>query len=470
MREQIDNLIPKQFQPFILGGIIFIILLMVYMTTMRGDGSVKIGETMPNNEQAQALAVRLESGSGGVKTFIHHTSEGYEVRVAGNKEEAANRMLSRSGKVTDFAKIKCTKPGSFGSTADKDAYTRCQVKQDIQKTVEALPGVLAASATFDEAESGSLVGNDTVGEATVQIMKDANATGELDGESMALMIAGTSTSLSPENITIQDTEGNTLWNGAHPTGTDALPAGCTADAMDLECKTRQVKNEMERDLGAKIAGLAGGPENVKVSVFPVLNPSSKIESETTSSDGAKVSSNSSGGDSGANSTTYSPNIDSMQSQTEPGNVEQVRVSVLLNGVKPAIEDAVRDYIGNLVNVRRGDSISVRTTKWAAPKKESQASTAEAETAADKPVIDEKAAAATKTLIVAGFIALMAAAAAIALLWRRGQRLSSERSVFEDEFRNDMTRYQSVADRTPQALAEEIETWLNQQGPRSGVNN
>lgn len=464
--ERINN-IPLPLRMAAVGFVVLAVMVAIYMTTMRGDGYVTVKETSVRS-QAEAWSWLLERSE--IKSRIEQNGSNYELRVPEAAEDKASTELGAGSKLGN--EVGCTKPGTFAKGHENQAYSLCKEGDKIESLLEKQTGILGADVLVAERENDSMTGAGSKKTVTTWIYRDPSATMEMSPQQLATTIAGAA-AIEPDFVTITDNLGAVLWSpSSESAGTTTSVASKTCEVAEEltvpqmeHCEEARLEQKIEADY-RDLAGVKGITAHANL----VLSRGVTARTAQESTPGARTKSTTStsgGGNGNESSTTINAGSDTMTEQVvvPAGSVLRQNITVYVDAPKGTIK-AIRS---GLTNDYGNNSVQVLYHKMKEGSSSATATAGSADTAAPTPVVQEQPDVDTGTssgLIGFGLFLAAVMIAVIAFLWRRSARLTAERRVFEQEFRHDMTRFQSVAQQDPDKLAREIEEFLSEQAPQA----
>ena len=334
---------------------------------------------------AQGIPYKLDGSS----TILVPTDKVYEVRI-----QMASAGLPQTGSTVGYELFS---ESSLGMTefTQKVNYQRA-VEGELERTISSLNAIEAVSVHIVQPEKSLL--SSTQQEPTASIMVKTKSGASLSSnqvKAMTHLVAASIEGLKAENVVVVDSEGNMLASGA-VIGADGA-ASAVSDAR------RSAELAVARDIQIKVQELLDsvlGPDKSIVQASVVLdwtqremtsntfepNPEAVVSSQTITesytTNGSDVSgipgadSNLPGatdattGETGTTNyqkteTTTNYEITSMQSHevVEPGQIEQISVSVLVDSIDDTQQmDVIRNAVSAAVGIdsERGDSISVES--------------------------------------------------------------------------------------------------------------
>ena len=334
---------------------------------------------------AQGIPYKLDGSS----TILVPTDKVYEVRI-----QMASAGLPQTGSTVGYELFS---ESSLGMTefTQKVNYQRA-VEGELERTISSLNAIEAVSVHIVQPEKSLL--SSTQQEPTASIMVKTKSGASLSSnqvKAMTHLVAASIEGLKAENVVVVDSEGNMLASGA-VIGAD----GATSAVSDAR---RSAELAVARDIQIKVQELLDsvlGPDKSIVQASVVLdwtqremtsntfepNPEAVVSSQTITesytTNGSDVSgipgadSNLPGatdattGETGTTNyqkteTTTNYEITSMQSHevVEPGQIEQISVSVLVDSIDDTQQmDVIRNAVSAAVGIdsERGDSISVES--------------------------------------------------------------------------------------------------------------
>ena len=334
---------------------------------------------------AQGIPYKLDGSS----TILVPTDKVYEVRI-----QMASAGLPQTGSTVGYELFS---ESSLGMTefTQKVNYQRA-VEGELERTISSLNAIEAVSVHIVQPEKSLL--SSTQQEPTASIMVKTKSGATLSSnqvKAMTHLVAASIEGLKAENVVVVDSEGNMLASGA-VIGADGA-ASAVSDAR------RSAELAVARDIQIKVQELLDsvlGPDKSIVQASVVLdwtqremtsntfepNPEAVVSSQTITesytTNGSDVSgipgadSNLPGatdattGETGTTNyqkteTTTNYEITSMQSHevVEPGQIEQISVSVLVDSIDDTQQmDVIRNAVSAAVGIdsERGDSISVES--------------------------------------------------------------------------------------------------------------
>lgn len=462
--------------PAVIAVVLFIVL---YMTMLSGPSMATVQETT-DPDQVAAWTWKLE-GSKVKYQVVQPDAEHYQINVVKKDEAKARQAISGSGlgsRLKSDSIDLCTPPSQFATRAQTDAFNDCKTEAKIHGAIVGTKGVLEAKVKVVTQDSGSLVGSGTESNITVQLFPEADAEKPLDPESLATQIANMAEGGSPDRVVITDQTGSMLWNKGKGATTAASAGSCASASSqpinDITTKEQAVKGCIEQDVLKKISEMVGGPTYASVVAGVTLSPAAETVNASEVTRGALLDvdtqSNSDGGQKQVNdSRKYSPNTTNTTSMKGAGYIDRLSLAVTLDSshVTPAMESTVRNFLKGYVDPRRGDPVpSVLSTKFASEKSSGKASTGGADGApaagkagATAPTAEDLGVTATthipRKIMALAFLLLVGLVTTIALLWRRGTTLTTERGKFEAEFQNDQRWFRDFAQSNPDELANDM---------------
>lgn len=334
---------------------------------------------------AQGIPYKLDGSS----TILVPTDKVYEVRI-----QMASAGLPQTGSTVGYELFS---ESSLGMTefTQKVNYQRA-VEGELERTISSLNAIEAVSVHIVQPEKSLLTSTQQEPTASIMVKTKSGATlSSNQVKAMTHLVAASIEGLKAENVVVVDSEGNMLASGA-VIGAD----GATSAVSDAR---RSAELAVARDIQIKVQELLDsvlGPDKSIVQASVVLdwtqremtsntfepNPEAVVSSQTITesytTNGSDVSgipgadSNLPGatdattGETGTTNyqkteTTTNYEITSMQSHevVEPGQIEQISVSVLVDSIDDTQQmDVIRNAVSAAVGIdsERGDSISVES--------------------------------------------------------------------------------------------------------------
>ncbi len=334
---------------------------------------------------AQGIPYKLDGSS----TILVPTDKVYEVRI-----QMASAGLPQTGSTVGYELFS---ESSLGMTefTQKVNYQRA-VEGELERTISSLNAIEAVSVHIVQPEKSLLTSTQQEPTASIMVKTKSGATlSSNQVKAMTHLVAASIEGLKAENVVVVDSEGNMLASGA-VIGADGA-ASAVSDAR------RSAELAVARDIQIKVQELLDsvlGPDKSIVQASVVLdwtqremtsntfepNPEAVVSSQTITesytTNGSDVSgipgadSNLPGatdattGETGTTNyqkteTTTNYEITSMQSHevVEPGQIEQISVSVLVDSIDDTQQmDVIRNAVSAAVGIdsERGDSISVES--------------------------------------------------------------------------------------------------------------
>ncbi len=463
-------------------GIAIALFLVLYAVALRGDGMTVI-ETYPSKEHADASQWRLSQvvgeGGRGIPSAVRESGGQWQLRVPSSLTEQARMELGLSKQGLE-ATSQCGEGGMLQTSSAQREIQNCKIAREIESRLSNESGILAAYAIVTPANTAGFGSRDGAN-ASIQLVAEPGVDLSERGHDLAKFAVHSNPQLTMQSVFIRTQTGLTIYD---PQGSGAGAGGerCATASDNIHDLTRCVNAQVASEIEADLARIVGDAEKVTVIAWVDLTAGA---TQSTVSDLAPVVLNRnrsrqttrSGSSSSVTEDTRedsTPSATITSKATPPGVVEQLRLSVTLKDVDRTVERAVRDTVAQIVVPDRDPAPVVRNLPASAAGDATDGSGSAAAGAASEaseagasatPGSDEIIRADLGSMSIAlGAIALLLGGIT-ALMWRRSRRLEAERRVFEDEFRNDMTRFQTVASRNPDELAQEIETWLAGQSPQ-----
>lgn len=280
-------------------------------------------------------------------------------------------------------------------------------------------------------------------------------------------------------VIIDKDRGTTLFDGT--TGAADGGVDCTSSQISITDKETCEASKLKEQILDTFGGLVQDQSKLIVTTSVQLNDSS-TESETNKTLAGPVTDKSSSTSAAGsqNNTSDTESHDTGSSVTRrsqiAGAIKRQSISVTILGGTATEVAKMKVALRPLVDVGRGDVLVVQSAAPADAAEGTAEAPAKAATDADAnaqqqdsptgyPFVTKSST--SPVVWVLMLLIVVGGAAGMLIMWNRNKRLIAEREVLNQEYRNDMSRFGSIAAANPDDLAYEFEQMLAQ-SPQSGV--
>lgn len=408
----------KSFSPSQLAvmGLLTAALLVGGMTFMKWASTPSMSVLFSGLEAKDAQSVVEKLKSEGVSYKL--VSDGTAIMVPSSKVYDLRLSLSADGlpkgSVVGYEIL--NNQGLTTSEFSQQVNYQRAVEGELTRTLSAMKGIESASIHLAIPRDELFTDNTTKPSAAV-LLKTSGTLGDDAVDSIVHLVASSVPGMTPENVTVADTNGTVLSNGSGTSGT-----GSTKELR----QTQQYENSLAANANAMLQQVYGaGHAVVRVSArmnydtketqTETYDPASQValseqtsqetfkgtdgSNSTTAASGTLGTTSGSTTGTGSNSTDYQKaesskdfgvNKVTENAKVAPGKVERLSVAVMLDKAAKPAPDAqqVKDLVGAALGIdaARGDQIVVDTMSFSKDAAAASSSSA-AGGAAASPMLD-----------------------------------------------------------------------------------